>query len=422
MFARWQFWLVTVFVTLATLIIFAVTKIPLVLWIGGLALFFWINGRLREMIEDNYYINAAYTTLTVCVLTVPQIFYAGTLGGWILYAICAFYQLLAYYSNYEYTSDYTVGRDISRNWRSETKTLWQKVYGHYVIAEGNKAALILTGLGFLAGSFAIAAVSSIYSLFFLLLTPVYTFLWHLIAMLYIHILGLPIPTGFDWHESANNIPKGYWFLIWSVLKVILTILASPFVFIFFIFKKIAAFFGNIKNGGSTQISKFFWICVGALAIYLIISLFGAANFIERIFGGGFSGIDLEIRRFLFPITNFILDLEMDGSFFLDVILFLPKVLFIIVGALLDLVLLLVICLLWLLLNAILAILYVILVVSFEFLLPLALTIGAIVFVVLYLIDSDRDFFDWFRAILFAILPIGMFTLYILFAYGIIKLF
>lgn len=421
MLERWQFWLVTVFVALATVITFAATQLPLVLWIGGLILFFWINGRLREGIEDNYYINAAYTTLTACVLTVPQVFYGGTVGGWVLYAITAVYQALAYFTNYGYTSDHTVTRDISRNWRSETKTDGEKTYGHYVIAEGNRAALILTGIGFLIGSFAIAAVSYVYSLFFLLLIPAYTFLWHLIALFRIWLLGIPIPTGLSYHENVDNIPKGYWFLIWSVLKVVISIICAPFRFVAFICKKIAAFFGNIKSGGSTRISKFFWICTGVLAIYLVLSLFGAADFVERIFGG-FGGIGLDINRFLFPITNFLLDLEMDGSFFLDVILAIPKVLVLIVGAVVDLVLLILVAIGWLLLNLVLFILYFILVVSFEFLLPLALAVGAVVFLVLYLIESDRGFFDWFRAILFSVLPIGLVTLYFLLAYEVIKLF
>ena len=423
MFTKSQFWIVTVFVALATVILYFALDIPLVLWIGGLALFLWINGRLREEISDNYYINAAYTTLTACVLSVPQIFFGGTIGGWVLYAVTAFYQLLAYFSNYDYTSDHTVVRDVNRNWRSETKTLGEKIYGHYVITEGSRAAMILTAIGFLFGSLVIAGLSAVYSLYFLLLIPVYTFLWHIIALLYIRFfVGITVPTGFDWHEKANNIPKGYWFLIWKVLSAIIGVICAPFVFIAFICKKIAKFFGNIKNGGTGELSKFFWICVGALGIYFILSLFGAADFIERLFGGGFSGVELNIQRFLFPITNFLFDLELKSSFFMDVIMFLPKLIVIVLSAAIDLVLLILTLVLWLLLNLLLVILYVVLVVSFEFFLPIALAGGAIVFLVLYLIDSDRGFFDWFRAILFSLLPIGLITLYFLFANEVITLF
>ena len=88
----------------------------------------------------------------------------------------------------------------------------------------------------------------------------------------------------------------------------------------------------------------------------------------------------------------------------------------------DLVIIILVPLLWLLLNAVLAILYLILVVCFELILPVALAIGAVTFIVLYLVDSDRDFIDWFRAILFTLLPVAMITFYLLFAYEVITLF
>ena len=422
MFSKWQFWLITVVVALAGTIAYAVTRNELILWIAGLILFFWVNGRIREEISDNYYINAAYTTLTACVLTVPQIFFGGTIGGWVLYALTMGYQTLAYFSNYEYITDHTIGRDLRRNWSSKTKTDVQKAYGHYVLTEGNRAALILTGIAFLIGAFAIAGVSHMYSLFFLLLIPVYTFLWNMIALFQIWLLGVPIPTGFDWHEHVNNIPKGSWFLIWSVLKAIFGIISAPFIFIASIFIRIAKFFGRVKNGGTAELSKFFWICTGVLGVYFILSIFGAADFVEEIFGGGFGGIDLEISRYVFPITNFILKIDWDTSFLVDVILFIPKLIVLLLCAILDLVIIILVPLLWLLINFLLFILYLILVVSFELILPIALVIGAVTFIVLYMVDSDRDFIDWFRAILFSLLPVAMITFYLLFAYGVLTLF
>ena len=421
MFSKGQFWIVTIFLALATTILTAATEILLFLWIGGLALFFWVNGRIRETISDNYYINAAYTTLTACVLTVPQIFYGGTVGGWVLYAVCAAYQVLAYFTTIEYTVDYTVGRDMSRNWRSETKSDVQKAYGHLVIAQANWAALILTGLALMAGSFVIASLAAAYSLFFLLLIPVYTFLWNIIALIRILFVGIPVPTGYSWHENVNTIPKGYWFLIRTVLKAIFSVISAPFALIAYLGYCIGNFFAKVKDGGTARLSRFFWICTAVLGVYLIISLFGAADFIERIFGG-FNGIDLNINRYIFPITNFAIGLDLDGSFLLDVILAIPKVLGLIVCIIIDLVLLLLVCILWLLINLLLMFLYLILVLCFEAILPAALAAGAVVFLILYLIDSDRSFIDWFRAILFSILPLGAVVFYFLFATGTITLF
>ena len=120
MISRWQFWLITAFVALATGVAYIVTWSPLSLWIGGGILFFWINGRIREEISDSYYINAAYTTLTACVLTVPQIFYGGTAGGLAMYIVTVGYQLLAFFTNIDYVSHRSVAA-VGRNWRSNTK-------------------------------------------------------------------------------------------------------------------------------------------------------------------------------------------------------------------------------------------------------------------------------------------------------------
>lgn len=421
MFSKGQFWIVTIFLALATTILTAATGLLLFLWIGGLALFFWVNGWIREAIADNYYINAAYTTLTACVLTVPQIFYGGTFGGWVLYAVAVAYQLLSYFTNLDYTIDQTVGRDISRNWRSETKTDVEKAYGHLVIAQANWAAIVLTSIAFLAGAAVIAFLASTYSLFFLLLIPVYTFLWNMIALVRILLLGIPVPTGYSCHENVNTIPKGYWFLIWAVLKVVIAVVSAPFAFIAYIVGAIGKFCAKVKGGGSGELSKFFWICTGVLGLYLILSMFGAADFMERIFGG-YSGFDLNISRFLFPVTDYFIHLELDVSFLIDLLLLIPKLLGLLLCVIVDLVLLLVVCLLWLLINALLALLYLILVLCFEIVLPVGLAAGAVTFLVLYLLDSDRDFIDWFRAVLFSVLPIGAIVFYFLLAYEVIKLF
>ena len=413
MFSRGFNIFITVVMAILFAILYGVIHSNIVLWIGGLILFFWINGCIREAISDNYYINAAYTTLTACVLTVPQIFYGGTPFGWLLYAVTAGYQMLAFFTNYDYTSDYTVNRDFGRNWRSATKSIGQKIYGHYVIAQANWAAMILTGIGFLAGSFFLAALCSAYSLFFLLLIPIYTLLWNFIALFYIKlIVGIDAPTGYSDHERVDNILKGFWYLIGAVLGAILAVILAPFRWLVMLAELIRDFFANIKDGGSAELSKFFWICTGALGIYLILAFFNIADVIPRLFGD-FGGVDLDFYRYFMVCTNFVFDLKLDGTFFLDVIMFLPKVILILLAALLDIVLILLVLILWLLLNLILFLLYFLLVISFELILPIALGIGAVVFLVLYLVESDRDFFDWFRAILFAILPIACLTLYFL---------
>jgi hypothetical protein len=233
-------------------------------------------------------------------------------------------------------------------------------------------------------------------------------------------VGVPPPVGRCYPEP-NNFLRGFGFLFGVVLKAILSVILAPFRFIAFVCRKIGEFFGNVVGGGSAEISKFYWVCVIALGVYLILSIFGIADFIEEIFGG-FDGIGLDINLFLMPICKFLLGLELPSSFFNDVILFLPKILVLVVGFVLDLVLLILVCLLWLVLNLVLFILYVLLVVAFEAVLPIGLGLGAIVFLVLYLIHSERGFFDWLRAILLALLPIGLFTLYVLFFNGNIKLF
>ena len=421
MLTKWQFWLIAVLLALATTVTTAVTENTLFLWIGGMILFFMVNARIREEIADNYYVNAAYTTLTACVLTVPQIFYGGTVGGWVLFAIAVAYQLLAHFTNLDYTLDHTVGRDISRNWRSETKTDVEKAYGHLVLAQGNWAAIVLTSIAFLAGAFVIAFLASTYSLFFLLLIPAYTFLWNTFSLIHILIIGIPVPTGYSSHEKIDNLAKGYWFLIWAVLKVVIAVVSAPFAFIAYIVGAIGKFCAKVKGGGSGELSKFFWICTGVLGIYLILSMFGAADFMERIFGG-YSGFDLNISRFLFPVTDYFIHLELDVSFLIDLLLLIPKLLGLLLCVIVDLVLLLVVCLLWLLINALLALLYLILVLCFEIVLPVGLAAGAVTFLVLYLLDSDRDFIDWFRAVLFSVLPIGAIVFYFLLAYEVIKLF
>lgn len=416
MLAKWQFWLVTVLVPIATLILFGATKLPLMLWCGGFVLFFWVNGRIRESISDNFYINVAYTTLTAAVLLIPQIFYIGTVSGWVLFALTLVYQTLALFTNLDYTSDYTVGRDISRNWRSETKTNAQKIYGHYVIAQANWAAIILCTLAFLFGAAAFAFCASQYGHWLLFLSPLYTLLWHLLARAYMWLNGIPAPTG--QHEKVTNIPQGFWFLIWSVLRTVLLVLASPFILIAYVCRCIAKFFAGVKNGGTATISKFFWICTCALGVYLILSLFNIADVIPRIFGN-FGGIDLEIKRFLFPITEYVLDLDLELGFFLDVLLFIPKLILYLLCFVLDLVLLLVVTIGWLLLNLLIFLIYILLVVSFELILPIALAIGAVVFLILYLIESDRDFFDWCRTVIFASLPTAATVLYFLLRTGVI---
>ena len=418
MLTKWQFWLIAVLLALATTITTATTENVLFLWIGGMVLFFMVNGWIREEIADNYYINAAYTTLTACVLTVPQIFYGGTVGGWVLFAIAVAYQLLAHFTNLEYTLDHTVGRDISRNWRSETKSNVEKAYGHLVLAQGNWAALVLTSIAFLAGAFVIAFLADVYSLFFLLLIPAYTFLWNTISLIHILILGIPIPTGYSSHENVNNLAKGYWFLIWAVLKVVIAVVSAPVTFAVYVGYAIGKFCCRIKRGGSGELSKFFWICTGVLGIYLILSLFGVADFMDQIFGG-YRGFDLNISRFTFPITNYFIHLDLDLSFLLDLLLLIPKIIVLILGAIIDLVILLVVCILWLLINTLLAILYLLLVLCFEIVLPLALAIGSIVFLVLYLLDSDRDLFSWFSAVLLSLLPLALITVYFLFRTGVI---
>ena len=424
MISKWQFWLITVFVALATGVAYIVTWSPLSLWMGGGILFFWINGRIREEISDSYYINAAYTTLTACVLTVPQIFYGGTAGGLAMYIVTVVYQLLAFFTNIDYVSHRSVAA-VGRNWRSNTKNRAQKILDHYTITEGNWAGLVLAAIAFLGGAFGILVLWVKFSLFFLLLIPVYTLFGHLVFLLYMCITGVTAPTGYAPHDDADNLFKGFWYLIrlvgQAVVAAVVAMVVVPARFIARVCGAIADFFGNIRDGGRVAISKFFWICVGALGVYLILSIFGIADFIEEIFGS-FNGVGMDINIFLFPITNFIFGIDLGSSFFTDVILFLPKIIVIVVGAVLDVVLLLLVCLLWLVLNAVLFILWFLLVFSFEALLPILLGVGAIVFVVLYLIQSDRGFFDWLRAVLFSLIPIGLFVLYVLFFNGVIKLF
>ena len=415
MFSKWQRWLVIGLLPIITGIVFGITRLPLVLWCGGYALFFWVNGWLREEIEDNYYINAAYTTLTVCVLTVPVFLYAGAPGGWVLYGVCIAYQSLAQFTNLDYRANPEARRDVARVWRSDKSDV-MKVYGQYVLAQGHWAAIVLTLFAFLLCSAPIPYLAATYSRLFFLLLPLYTLLWHFFSRIAMWFHNVPPPVGF--HEDANNILKGFWFLVYAVLRAILKVLASPFVLICYVFLCIFNFFKRVQSGGTGRLSKFFWIAVISLGVYLILSLFDVADVFPRLFGN-FGGIDLDINRFLFPLLKLVFRWDYEVGPLLAILLFFVKLLLYVLALVLDLVLLLLVTVGWMLLNLLLFLLYVILVLAFELVLPIALAVGAVAFLVLYLIDSDRGFIDYFRAVILSLLPLGAVVVYFLLRTGVI---
>ena len=415
MFSKWQFWLVTVCLPIVTGILYGILRLPLVLWCGAYALFFWVNGRLREEIEDNYYINAAYTTLTVCVLTVPTFLYAGAPGGWVLYAACLAYQALAQFTNLDYRANPEARRDIARVWRSE-KSNAQKIYGHHVIAQGHWAAIVLTLIAFLAGSLPIPYAATVYSRLFFLLLPFYTLLWHFFSRIAMWFHNVKPPVGL--HKETDNLLKGFWFPLFVVLKAIYKVISAPFVFIAYLCGRIAKLFGKVASGGTGNLSKFFWIAVGALGVYLILSLFDVADIFPRLFGD-FGGIDLDINRFLFPLLKLVFRWDYEVGPLLAILLFFVKLVLYVLALILDLVLLLLVVVGWMLLNVVLFLLYVILVLAFELILPIALAVAAIVFLVLYMVHSDRDFIDYFRVVLFSLLPIAATVVYFLLRTGVI---
>ena len=155
----------------------------------------------------------------------------------------------------------------------------------------------------------------------------------------------------------------------------------------------------------------------SLGVYLILSLFDVADVFPRLFGN-FGGIDLDINRFLFPLLKLVFTWDYEVGPLLAILLFFVKLLLYVLALVLDLVLLLLVTVGWMLLNLLLFLLYVILVLAFELVLPISRAVGAIVFLVLYLIDSDRGFIDYFRAVILSLLPLGAVVVYFLLRTGV----
>ena len=398
-------------------IIYAIIPIPEVLWIGGALVFFWVSDRIRQEIEDNVYINAAYVSVMAVITMIPQIFLGGTILGLIIYVLSSLYLGFQIMTHRDHLSTFIRRRDFDPIWRSD-HSHYEKQYMSDVIANGNLAGIILVLIGFNAAMLCFGMLIYEKSLWFALIPPAFVLLCNAIFILYMQIVGVEPPRGFSCHHEVSNILQGYGYLVKKVWEFIFNILYAPIRFIRFIAEKIVDFFDFIRDGSSLTVGIAFWICLAAIGVYDLLGFFGLIDEVDALLHSlgsyeysGYQGLRLTELSIAWMSS-------WPPSFLLDVVLVLLKLVLIVVPFVLDLVLMFLGMIGWFLYMVVLELF----ILAFMSFLPAILLAGAITFLVFYLIDSNRDGSDIFRFVFFTAISVVACVLYYLFLGGVIVVF
>lgn len=397
-------------------IIYAIFPHEAVLWFGGATVFFWIMDKIRQQVEDNFFINAAFVSFTSMFMMIPYFFIDSPMLAFWLFMWCSLNMGFQVMTHSQYLSGYILERDFNPIWSSSyIKPV--KQYFDRVASDSNRAAIIFVLLGFYGVMAFLGSLIYGGGLWFTILPPVFILLCNIGALIYMHITGVTPPTGYSDQDWADNIVKGYWFLISKVAALIFAVISAPFVFIVHICKMIGAFFSWVREGGSAQINKLYWVCVGLLTVYCLLGVFGVANFVEEFFESlGVFEADLIYSDFL--LTQLVASWDFSGSFFGAILLLIPYIVGVILAAVLEF--------LAVILTVILQLVYWIfmflLAFAVEQILPIVILVGAVALLVLYLIESDRDAYDWFQFVFLTLFSAGLLALYILLYAGVITVF
>ena len=397
-------------------ILYAVLQSTLVLWFGGATLMFWIMDKIREQVEDNFFINAAMVSLTSIISMVPYFFIENKMTAFFLFMWCSLNLGFQVMTHSQYFTSYVISRDYNPIWRSPyIKPV--KQYFDRVASEGNRAAIILVLIGFYAAMAFLGSIIYGYGLWFTFLPPVFILLCNIGALIYMHITGVSPDTGYGEQEWADNIVKGYLYIFAKIGGVLFAIIAAPFMLIREICKMIGAFLEMVREGGSAQINRFFWVCEILMVIYCGLGVFGVANFAEEYFESiGVFEADLIYNDFL--LTQLVASWDFSHSFFGAIFLLIPYIVAVIISAVLEFLAVIV--------TAVFQLVYwvfmFLLVFTVEQILPIIVAGGAITFLVLYLIESDREGYDWFQFFFLSITTLGLLVLYYLLYSGIISVF
>ena len=389
---------------------------PEVLWFGGATVLFWILDKIRQMMEDNFFLNSAMISVSSVFMVVPYFFLGRTLTSFLLFMWCGLFIGFQLLTHSDYFYGYIRSRDFDNIWTSNYITPVKERL-HYYAAEANKAAIIFILIGYLAVMVCLGGVIDTYGLLFTALPPVFILLCNIGTLVVMHLRGVDPPTGYSDHDNVDNIVKGYWYLISRFFGGIFFIIASPFLLIIHLCKMIGALFSLIREGGTARISTLYWVCAGLLGVYCLLGVFGVANFVEEFF----EALGIFDKSFIytdFYLTQLVATWDFGKTFFGAIFLFIPYVVLVIISGILEF--------LFTILTAIFTLIFWIvmflLMFAVEQILPIIILIGAIALLVMYLIDSDREAADWFRFIFFTVITVGMTVLYFLLYSGIIKVF
>ena len=385
-----------------------------VLWFGGATLMFWIMDKLRQQVEDNFFINGAVISFTSIFCMIPYFFIDSPMLAFLLFMWCSVNLSFQVMTHSQYFTGYVIRRDYDPIW-SSSYIRPVKQYFDYVASESNRAVIIFALIGFNGAMALLGGLIYSYGLWYVALPPVFVVLCNVGTLIYMHITAVTPPTGYSDQDWADNMIKGYGYVIGKVFGVIFAIVSAPFMLIIEVFRMIKAFFEVIREGGTERINIFYWICTGVLFGYCMLGVFGVSNFVEEFFESiGVFDVDLIYKEFY--LTQLVAGWEFGETFFGAIFLFIPFVVGVILSAILEAIATLLTVILMLLYWLVMSLL----VFAFEQILPLVILGVAITFIVFYLIESDREWFDWVRAAIFAILSIGLTVLYILMYAGVIK--
>ena len=397
-------------------VIYAFIPTAGVLWFGGATLCFWIMDKIREQVEDNFFLNSAIVSITSILSMIPYFFIDDPMLAFWLFMWCSVNLAFQVMTHSQYFTGYVIKRDYDPIW-SSTHIKPVKQYFDRVASEGNRAVVIFALIGFLGAMVFLGSLIYGGGLWYTPLPPVFVLLCNIGTLVYMHIEGVTPDTGYGDHDWADNIVKGYLYIFAKIGGVLFAIISAPFMLIREICRMIGAFFEMVREGGSARINKLFWVCEILLVIYCVLGVFGVANFVEEYFESiGVFDADLIYSDFL--LTQLVASWDFGKTFFGAIFLFIPYVVAVILSGVLEFLAVIV--------TAIFQLVYwvfmFLLAFTVEQILPIIITVGAIALLVLYLIDSDKEGYDWFQFIFLTLVSAGLLTLYGLLYSGVISVF